>query len=44
VPARVLGDELLGVLRTGGPADVVVLDDELEIRTVLVAGREEVAA
>jgi N-acetylglucosamine-6-phosphate deacetylase len=44
VPARVLGDEPLGVLRTGGPADVVVLDDELEIRTVLVAGREEVAA
>jgi N-acetylglucosamine-6-phosphate deacetylase len=28
----------------GGAADVVVLDDDLEIRTVLVAGHEEVAA
>jgi N-acetylglucosamine-6-phosphate deacetylase len=43
-PARVLNDETLGVLRVGGAADVVVLDDDLEIRTVLVAGREEVAA
>jgi N-acetylglucosamine-6-phosphate deacetylase len=44
VPARVLHDETLGVLRVGGPADVVVLDHDLEIRSVLVAGREEVAA
>jgi N-acetylglucosamine-6-phosphate deacetylase len=44
VPARVLGDASIGVLRVGGPADVVVLDDTLEVRTVLVAGRQEVAA
>jgi N-acetylglucosamine-6-phosphate deacetylase len=43
-PARVLHDDTLGVLRVGGRADVVVLDDELEVRGVLVAGREEVAA
>jgi N-acetylglucosamine-6-phosphate deacetylase len=43
-PARVLNDDTLGVLRLGGAADLVVLDDDLEIRTVLVAGREEVAA
>jgi N-acetylglucosamine-6-phosphate deacetylase len=28
----------LGVLRVGGPADIVVLDDHLEIQRVLVAG------
>jgi len=44
VPARVLGDDALGVLTIGGPADVVVLDDELEVRNVLVHGREAVAA
>ncbi len=43
-PARVVGDETLGVLTVGGPADVVVLDDELEVRNVLVHGREAVAA
>jgi N-acetylglucosamine-6-phosphate deacetylase len=44
VPARVLGRDDVGVLRVGGPADVAVLDDRLELRTVLVAGTEEVAA
>ncbi len=44
VPARVLGREDLGVLRPGGVADVVVLDDRLEVRTVLVAGSERIAA
>jgi N-acetylglucosamine-6-phosphate deacetylase len=43
-PARVLGDDVLGVLTVGGPADVVVLDDRLEVRNVLVHGREAVAA
>jgi N-acetylglucosamine-6-phosphate deacetylase len=43
IPARIAGRPELGVLRPGGPADVVVLDDRLEIRTVLVAGNEGVA-
>ena len=44
VPARVLGRDDIGVLRVGGIADVVVLDDRLEVRSVHVGGREEVAA
>jgi N-acetylglucosamine-6-phosphate deacetylase len=44
VPARVLGRDDVGVLQVGGAADLVVLDDRLELRTVLVAGREQVAA
>jgi N-acetylglucosamine-6-phosphate deacetylase len=44
VPARVLGRDDVGSLRIGGPADVVVLDDRLEIRSVHVAGGEQVAA
>ncbi len=44
IPARVLGRSDVGVLRVGGPADVVVLDDRLEVRSVHVGGREEVAA
>jgi N-acetylglucosamine-6-phosphate deacetylase len=44
VPARVLGRGDVGVLRVGGPADVVVLDDRLEVRSVHTAGLEEVAA
>ncbi len=44
VPARVLGRDDVGVLRPGGPADVVVLDDRLELRAVFVAGRERAAA
>jgi len=38
VPARVLGARELGRLDVGLPADVVVLDDNLEIARVLVAG------
>ncbi len=38
VPARFLGRRDVGVLEPGGPADIVVLDDRLEIRTVLCAG------
>ena len=44
VPARVAHRPELGVLRPGGDADVVVIDDGLEIRRVLRAGRERVAA
>ena len=42
VPARVAGRPELGRLVPGAPADVVVLDDRLEIRRVLVDGRERV--
>jgi N-acetylglucosamine-6-phosphate deacetylase len=42
VPARVAKREDLGRLAPGAPADVVVLDDRLEIRQVLVDGRERV--
>jgi N-acetylglucosamine-6-phosphate deacetylase len=44
VPARVVGRPELGVLRPGGEADLVVLDNGLEIRRVLRGGRERVAA
>ena len=44
VPARIARRPDLGVLRPGGEADVVVLDDRLEIRTVIRAGLERVAA
>jgi N-acetylglucosamine-6-phosphate deacetylase len=44
VPARAAGRADVGVLRPGGAADLVVLDDRLEIRTVLVGGLEPVAA
>jgi N-acetylglucosamine-6-phosphate deacetylase len=44
VPARAARLDGVGVLREGGPADVVVLDDELRVRTVLVSGEELVAA
>ena len=44
VPARVLGRTDVGMLTVGGRADVVVLDDRLEIRSVHVGGREAVAA
>jgi N-acetylglucosamine-6-phosphate deacetylase len=44
VPARAARRTDVGVLRPGGPADVVVLDDRIEIATVLVAGQAPVAA
>jgi N-acetylglucosamine-6-phosphate deacetylase len=44
VPARVARRPELGVLRQGGDADIVVLDDGLEIQRVLRGGRERVAA
>lgn len=40
IPARIGGHDELGVLRVGGPADVVVLDEELQVRRVLCRGRE----
>lgn len=39
VPARLLGRADVGTLRVGGRADVVVLDDRLEVVEVLVGGR-----
>jgi N-acetylglucosamine-6-phosphate deacetylase len=41
VPARIARRPDLGRLAPGARADVIVLDDELEIQRVLVAGREE---
>jgi N-acetylglucosamine-6-phosphate deacetylase len=43
VPARIVGADV-GSLRRGGPADVVVLDDNLDVLRVLVGGEERVAA
>jgi N-acetylglucosamine-6-phosphate deacetylase len=43
VPARIAGRGDLGRLAVGAPADVVVLDDRLEVRRTLVAGVEHVA-
>src|SRR5437879_1915063 len=42
-PARVLGDLELGRLHVGLPGDVVVLNDNVEIEHVLVAGEVRVA-
>jgi N-acetylglucosamine-6-phosphate deacetylase len=44
VPARILGRSDLGVLEPGGPADVVVLDDRLEIVRVVSGGAHRVVA
>jgi N-acetylglucosamine-6-phosphate deacetylase len=44
VPARVARRDDIGVLVPGAAADIVVLDDALEIRRVLVDGAERVAA
>jgi len=44
VPARILGRTDVGVLEPGSPADVVVLDDRLEIVDVLCAGGDRVVA
>ena len=43
VPARIAGRDDLGRLRVGVPADLVVLDDRLEVRRVLVGGGVRVA-
>jgi len=43
VPGRALGDDEIGRLGTGLPADVVVLDDNLDIARVLVGGEVHVA-
>jgi N-acetylglucosamine-6-phosphate deacetylase len=43
VPARILGVPELGRLDVGLPADIVVLDDRLDIERVLVAGNVHVA-
>jgi N-acetylglucosamine-6-phosphate deacetylase len=40
VPARVAGRPDLGRLEPGAPADVVVLDDRLEVERVLLGGAE----
>ncbi len=42
-PARVLGEPGLGRLDVGLPADILVLNDRLEIERVLVAGDETLA-
>ena len=42
-PARVLGEPELGRIDVGLPADIVVLDDRVEIERVLVAGEVRVA-
>lgn len=38
-PARVLGRDDVGRLSVDGPADVIVLDDRLEVRETVVGGR-----
>ena len=43
VPARVLGLTHVGRLVPGGPADVVVLDDSLEVVQTIVGGETRVA-
>jgi len=43
VPARIAGSAL-GLLEPGAPADVLILDDRLELRAVFVGGKERVAA
>jgi N-acetylglucosamine-6-phosphate deacetylase len=44
VPARIVGRPDLGVLEPGSAADIVVLDDRLEIVNVLSAGEARVVA
>jgi N-acetylglucosamine-6-phosphate deacetylase len=43
-PARLLGDPELGRIEVGLPADLVVLNDRIEIERVLVAGQARVSA
>lgn len=38
-PARLLGRTDIGALRPGGRADVVVLDDDVQVTSVLIGGR-----
>lgn len=40
LPASILGDTSIGRLDIGSPADVLVLDDRLELERVLVDGRD----
>lgn len=42
VPARLLGRDDVGVLRPGARADVLVLDERLEVARVLVGGRDAI--
>jgi N-acetylglucosamine-6-phosphate deacetylase len=44
VPARIAGRDDVGLLGMGRPADVVVLDDALEVERVIVAGAVVVPA
>jgi N-acetylglucosamine-6-phosphate deacetylase len=43
IPARVLGERALGRLAPGGRADIVVLDDALDVVRTLVGGETRVA-
>jgi N-acetylglucosamine-6-phosphate deacetylase len=43
VPARILGLPQLGRIAPGGPADIVVLDDELEVVRTIVGEETRVA-
>jgi N-acetylglucosamine-6-phosphate deacetylase len=43
VPARIAGRPELGTLAPGSEADIVVLDDSLEIVRVLVRGDDALA-
>jgi N-acetylglucosamine-6-phosphate deacetylase len=44
VPARIAGRDDLGRLAPGAPADIVILDDRLDVQRVLVEGAVRVAA
>jgi N-acetylglucosamine-6-phosphate deacetylase len=44
VPARIIGRDDLGVLEPGGRADAVVLDDRLDILSVVCGGEARVLA
>jgi N-acetylglucosamine-6-phosphate deacetylase len=43
-PARLLGRDDLGAVRPGAPANIAVLNDELEVERTVVNGREAFAA
>jgi N-acetylglucosamine-6-phosphate deacetylase len=44
VPAKVIGEPAAGRIGIGLPADIVVLDDNLELDRVLVGGEARVVA